>query len=149
MNLVKQLTETERLMASAILIFIIYFGLDSLLSLATGDESTSVVRQRLTFSFVTGMASGILFYLYSGRSQPDRKDLDKMSILEKTLSDDEMLMVTMVKDAPGLTQDSLKFRTGFSKSKVSALILDMEKKGIVQREKSGKTYKIYPSDWLE
>lgn len=140
------LTESERLMASVILVFIVYFGLDSLLFLVTGDESASVVRYRLTFSFVVGMAAGILFYVYGHRPSPAEKSF---SILEKTLSDDEMLMVTLVRDAPGLTQDSLRFRTDFSKSKVSALLLNLEKKGVIQREKSGKTYKVHLGEWVK
>jgi hypothetical protein len=71
------LTENERLMASVILIFIVYFGLDSLLSLIVGDES--LVRGRLTLSFVTAMASGIVFYVYTKRSAPvsEHDDLEK------------------------------------------------------------------------
>ncbi|MBU7017710.1 MAG: hypothetical protein HXS44_09385 [Theionarchaea archaeon] len=137
------LTENERLMASVILVFIMYFGLDSLFSLVIRDES--LVRGRLTLSFVTAMASGIVFYVYSRRSisvaEPDKS----IMILKKALTDDEIAIIDMVKDTPGVTQDSLRFRTDFSKSKVSALILNLEKKGIVQREKTGKTYKIFLS----
>ncbi|MGD2249047.1 MAG: MarR family transcriptional regulator [Candidatus Methanofastidiosia archaeon] len=142
-----KLTENERLMASVILIFIVYFGLDSFLSLVLSDQSEFFVRERLTFSFVVGMASGILFYWYSKTTQPS--DLDKMGILKRTLTDDEMLILSIVRDTPGVTQDSLKFRTEFSKSKVSALSLNLEKKGIIQREKSGRTYKIFLSEWLK
>ncbi len=153
----KTLTDTERLMASVILIFIVYFGLDSLLSLITGEESAAIVRQRLTLSFVAGMTSGIVFYLYSKRKpgEPEGSrdlnlNLDKsIAVLKRALTDDEMRIITMVRDTPGLTQDSLRFRTDFSKSKVSALLLNLEKKGIIQREKSGKTYKVYLSKWLE
>lgn len=144
----KLLTENERLMASVILIFIVYFGLDSLLSLVIGDQS--FIRERLTFSFVVGMASGIVFYLYSRKAGTESGGTDKsMALLRRALSDDEMLIIDMVKDTPGVTQDSLRFRTDFSKSKVSALILNLEKKGIIQREKSGKTYKIFLSELLK
>jgi uncharacterized membrane protein len=141
------LTENERLMASVILIFIVYFGLDSLLSLIVGDES--LVRGRLTLSFVTAMASGIVFYVYTKRSAPVSEPDKSMMILKKALTDDEIAIIDMVKDTPGVTQDSLRFRTDFSKSKVSALILNLEKKGIVQREKTGKTYKIFLSEFLK
>ena len=146
----KLLTENERLMASVILVFIMYFGLDSLLSLIIKDES--LVRGRLTLAFITAMASGIVFYVYSRRSapaaEPDKSVKDRsMIILKKALTDDEVAIVDMVRDTPGVTQDSLRFRTDFSKSKVSALILNLEKKGIVQREKTGKTYKIYLSEF--
>jgi uncharacterized membrane protein len=151
----KPLTENERLMASVLLVFIVYFGLDSLMFLVAGDESPSVVRYRLGFSFVAGMASGILFYIYSKRSAPgktqkDESGLEKsMNILERALAEDEMLIIDMVRDTGELTQDSIRFRTGFSKSKVSALILNLERKGLIQRERLGKTYKIFLSDWLK
>jgi uncharacterized membrane protein len=154
---VKELTENERLMASVILIFITYFGLDSLLFLFTGDESGTVVRNRLGLSFVVGMASGIGFYLATRKtptpetpSSPSPNIHRSMTILERALSEDEMLLIEMVRDAEkGLTQDSIKFRTGFSKSKVSALILNLEKKGLIQREKLGKTYNIFLSELLK
>lgn len=143
----KLLTENERVMASVILIFIVYFGLDSLLSLVLGDQV--LVRARLTFSFVAGMASGIVFYLYSKRARTESGDIKKsMKILNLALTKDEMLIIDMVKNAPGVTQDSIRFRTAFSKSKVSALVLHLERKGIIQREKSGKTYKIFLSELL-
>jgi uncharacterized membrane protein len=144
-------------MASVLLIFIVYFGLDSLVFLFTGDESASIVRYRLAFSFVVGMSSGIAFYLYSKRSAPmeisektDGDGLDKsISILERALSEDEMTIIDMVRGTGELTQDSIRFRSGFSKSKVSALVLNLEKKGILQRERLGRTYKIFLSDWLK
>ena len=64
------------------------------------------------------------------------------------LSDSEI--DNMVRDAEaGRTQDSIKFRTGFSKSKVSALILNLEKKGLIQRERLGKTFNIFLSKLLK
>lgn len=152
----KDLTENERLMASVILIFIVYFGMDSLLFLFTGDESGTVVRNRLSFSFVAGMGSGIGFYLLTKKAVPvetaaaPSTGMDRsMTILERALSEDEMLIIEMVREAEkGLTQDSIKFRTGYSKSKVSALILNLEKKGLIQRERLGKTYNIFLSELL-
>ncbi|MBU6998632.1 MAG: hypothetical protein HXS41_15005 [Theionarchaea archaeon] len=146
----KLLTENERVMASIILIFIVYFGLDSLLSLIVEDES--LIRQRLTFSFIVGIASGLVFYFISSRwgHTPGTGTIDRsMNVLERALGDDEMMIISLVKDSVGITQDSVRFRTGFSKSKVSALILELEKKGIIQRERSGKTYKLFLGEWLK
>jgi uncharacterized membrane protein len=147
---VKALTENERVMAFVILIFIVYFGLDSLLSLMMKDES--LLRQRLTSSFVAGVTAGLVFYFLSSRwgHKPRTGDIDRsMNVLGRTLSDDEMMILSLVKDSSGITQDSVKFRTDFSKSKVSALVLGLEKKGIIQREKTGKTYKLFLGEWLK
>ncbi|MBU7015585.1 MAG: hypothetical protein HXS52_14565 [Theionarchaea archaeon] len=146
----KLLTENERVMASIILIFIVYFGLDSLLSLIVEDES--FVRQRLTFSFVVGTVSGLVFYFISSRwgHASGTGTIDRsMNVLGRALGDDEMMIVSLIRDSVGITQDSVRFRTGFSKSKVSALVLELEKKGIIQRERSGKTYKLFLGEWLK
>ena len=48
-----------------------------------------------------------------------------------------------VKDQEGITQSTLKFRTDLSKSKVSQILTDFEKKHLIKREIQGKTYSVY------
>jgi uncharacterized membrane protein len=70
-------------------------------------------------------------------------------VLKKALSEDEKLLVDMISESEGITQDSIRFKTMFSKSKVSALLSELEKKDILSREKLGRTYKVFISDWLK
>jgi uncharacterized membrane protein len=63
--------------------------------------------------------------------------------------EDEALLLEIIRENEGITQDSLRFRTGFSKSKVSALLLNLEKKGIITRERLGRTYKVFIADWIK
>ena len=58
-------------------------------------------------------------------------------------------IVEMIKKAEGVTQDSIRFKTGFSKSKVSAIITELERKDIITREKMGRTYRLHISEWLK
>jgi uncharacterized membrane protein len=155
MRIKKPATENERVLATLLLVFIVYFGLDSLASLVFTEESLSFLRYRLTLSFIIGIIAGALFYLWAKPEEEEKpvekpKVLDKSyAILERALSEDEALLLEIIRENEGITQDSLRFRTGFSKSKVSALLLNLEKKGIITRERLGRTYKVFIADWIK
>ena len=150
MRIKKPATENERVLATFLLVFIVYFGLDSLASLVFTQESLSFLRYRLTLSFIIGIVAGALFYMWAKPEEEKPKAQDKSyAILERALSEDEALLLEIIRENEGITQDSLRFRTGFSKSKVSALLLNLEKKGIITRERLGRTYKVFISDWIK
>lgn len=151
----KPKTENERLLASVLLVFVVYFGLNSLIFALYGQEDGIVVRYFMTFSFLGGMLAGVLFFIWSRPEEGERPKpaivpplQRNLGILEKALSEDEVLLLRMIASSDGVTQDSLRFRSGFSKSKVSALLLGMEKNSIIYREKLGRTYKVTIADWL-
>ncbi|MFB6114260.1 MAG: helix-turn-helix transcriptional regulator [Halodesulfurarchaeum sp.] len=64
------------------------------------------------------------------------------------LPEDERRILEPVLDSPGLTQIALRDRSDFSKSKVSQTVSDLEKRGLLYRERQGRTYRVYPSDDL-
>lgn len=69
---------------------------------------------------------------------------DIFSILKKALSPDETALLEQVRASPGgITQDSLRFRLNWSKPKVSTLLSQLDRMGLVQRERMGKTYKVH------
>ncbi|MFQ5800501.1 MAG: helix-turn-helix transcriptional regulator [Candidatus Hydrothermarchaeales archaeon] len=147
----KPTTENERLFTSVLLVFIVYFGLNSVIFAAFGEDSV-FVHYLMTLSFLGGMVVGILFFLWSRprlEVATDSVIKRNIEVLKKAMGNDEKLLIDMISDSEGVTQDSIRFKTGFSKSKVSALISEMEKKDIVVREKLGRTYKIFISDWLK
>lgn len=155
MRVAKPKTENERLLASVLLVFVIYFGLNSIIFTFYGEQNSIVVRYFMSLSFLGGMFAGVLFYFWSkprGREKPKaaaEPPLQRnLAILEHALKEDEVLLLRMIANSEGITQDSLRFRSGFSKSKVSALLLGMEKNGIIYREKLGRTYKVTIADWL-
>ena len=75
-------------------------------------------------------------------SQPQARVLD-------LLPDDERRILEPVLSSPGITQIELRDRSDFSKSKVSQTVSALEKRGLLYRERQGRTYRIYPSDHLQ
>ena len=65
------------------------------------------------------------------------------------LPDDERRVLEPVCTSPGITQIELRDRSGFSKSKVSQTVSGLEERGLLYRERQGRTYRIYPSDDLQ
>ncbi|KAB1187388.1 MULTISPECIES: MarR family transcriptional regulator [Haloferax] len=65
------------------------------------------------------------------------------------LPEDERRVLEPVFTSPGITQIELRDRSNFSKSKVSQTVSELEKRGLLYRERQGRTYRIYPSDDLE
>ena len=64
------------------------------------------------------------------------------------LPDDERRVLEPVLDSPGITQIELRDRAEFSKSKVSQTVSGLEERGLLYRERQGRTYRIYPSEEL-
>ncbi|MFC3959491.1 helix-turn-helix transcriptional regulator [Halovivax cerinus] len=65
------------------------------------------------------------------------------------LPDDERRVLEPVLESPGVTQIELRDRSDFSKSKVSQTLSALEERGLLYRERQGRTYRIYPSDDLQ
>jgi len=68
-----------------------------------------------------------------------------LKIVKKKLSDDEKKMLKEIETAGTITQDSLRARLGWSKAKVSTTLTRMDKMNLIQRERQGKTYKVFLS----
>lgn len=65
------------------------------------------------------------------------------------LPEDERKILEPVLDTPGLTQIALRDRSGFSKSKISQTVTDLEERGLLYRERQGRTYRVYPAEEIE
>ncbi|MDR5655634.1 MarR family transcriptional regulator [Halodesulfurarchaeum sp. HSR-GB] len=74
--------------------------------------------------------------------------LESQRALLDLLPEDERRILEPVLESPGLTQIEVRDRSDFSKSKVSQTISDLEKRGLVYREKQGRTYRVYPAEQL-
>lgn len=65
------------------------------------------------------------------------------------LPEDERRVVEPILDSPGLTQVELRGRSDFSKAKVSQTVSELEDRGLVYRERQGRTYRVYPGELLK
>lgn len=65
------------------------------------------------------------------------------------LPEDEQRVIEPILASPGLTQVELRGRSGFSKAKVSQTISALEDRGLIYREKQGRTYRVYPGELLK
>jgi len=68
-----------------------------------------------------------------------------LSIVKKKLSADEKKLLKEIERTGTITQDSLRARLGWSKAKVSTTLTRLDKMNLIQRERQGKTYKVFLS----
>ena len=69
--------------------------------------------------------------------------IDKFSLLLRPLDDNERKVLMSIKEQKGITQSTLRFRANLSKSKISQIVTDFEKKNLIERKAKGKTYQIF------
>ncbi|MGM0592433.1 MAG: helix-turn-helix transcriptional regulator [Halobacteriota archaeon] len=87
-----------------------------------------------------------------GTTQPDgaiNPEAQPQARVLDLLPEDERRILEPVISSPGITQIELRDRSDFSKSKVSQTVTPLEKRGLLYRERQGRTYRIYPSDDLQ
>ena len=80
----------------------------------------------------------VSFYLF----KHDAKE-QEYNIIKRALSEDERSILEEIKKVDSITQDSLRFRLNWSKAKVSTILTNLDKMNLIQRERTGKTYKVY------
>lgn len=91
-------------------------------------------------SLVFGVGLGFSTSLYLFRTQTGNKEY---KILRKALSENEKKILDEIKKAGEITQDSLRFRLGWSKAKVSTHLTNLDRRELIQRKRTGKTYKVF------
>jgi uncharacterized membrane protein len=92
------------------------------------------------FALLTGVAAGIIV---ERRRRARRKGAELPLVPASLLSPDEKTILKALRESKGATsQKELGKRLSWSKSKVSALMSNLEYKKIVKREKVGRNYKV-------
>lgn len=86
-------------------------------------------------SLISGIAIGLVSLFLVFRFKKDE------SVPVFVLTEDERRLVQALKNGED-KQEKLPQATNFSRPKVTRLVMDLESKGIIFREKKGKTYKI-------
>lgn len=85
---------------------------------------------------------GVLVSLWL-TTEPTVGKVDKFEILKRALSEDEKAVLEEIRRAREITQDSLRFRLGWSKAKLSRILTNLDKMNLIQRERVGKTYNVF------
>ncbi len=76
-------------------------------------------------------------------TKKEQLEEERFGILLKGLNEDEKRIIKIVREQDGITQATLRIRTDFSKSKLSSLLKDLEKKKLVKRVVKGKTNQVF------
>ena len=104
----------------------------------TGSNNSPITINLVSLIIALIVALIVSFYLF----RQDRKEQEYKAI-RKVLSDDEKKILDEIKKAGEITQDSLRFRLDWSKAKISTILTNLDKRELIQRERIGKTYKVY------
>jgi DNA-binding MarR family transcriptional regulator len=68
---------------------------------------------------------------------------ERFNLILMGLNEDEKKILTAVKDQDGITQHTLGLRTNLHKSKLSIITGILEEKGLIKKEKKGKTNQLF------
>ena len=71
------------------------------------------------------------------------KEKDEWGAFLKGFSEDERKILTIVKNQEGIKQSTLRYKTGFSKTKLSQSLYSLEKKEAIRRREKGKSKEVY------
>lgn len=83
------------------------------------------------------MVSGVFIHL---RRDKIYMDTNRRKTLFKILKKDERVLIEKIMEGDGAIEQSLLYETtGFSKPKVSRLLSDLEERGLIRKEKYGRT----------
>ena len=68
---------------------------------------------------------------------------DKFEVFLSALDEDEKKVVRAIREQDGITQATLRIRTGLSKTKLSFILSDLEKKEILTKVAKGRTNQVF------
>ncbi len=71
------------------------------------------------------------------------KQKSEFEIILSVLEDEEKQVLKAINKQEGIKQSTLKYRVDMSKTKLSYVLRSLEDKELIEKEQSGRTYKIY------
>lgn len=103
------------------------------------------------FSFILALGFYLLFFNKTEKAILDKLEVEKnkkiedikFDILMRALDEYEKKVVKTVREQPGITQNTLRLRLDMSKAKLSYVLQELERRGIIKRIEKGKTLEIY------
>ncbi len=103
------------------------------------------------FSFLFALGFYLLFFDKTEKAimerlekdKNEKVDNDKFEILLKALDEYEQKVIKAIREQDGITQATLRIRTDMSKSKLSIVLKELERRGLIKRIEKGKTLSIF------
>lgn len=103
------------------------------------------------FSFLFALGFYLLFFDKTEKAimarlekEKDEKIKDmKFNIIMKALDPFEQKVIGAIKEQDGITQSTLRIRTDMSKSKLSIVLKELERRGLIKRIEKGKTLSVF------
>ncbi|MBI4148855.1 winged helix-turn-helix transcriptional regulator [Candidatus Woesearchaeota archaeon] len=75
--------------------------------------------------------------------QQAKDDEERFRLLLRGLDAYEQQIMKAVKEQDGITQNTLRLRTGLSKAKVSLLVAELERRKLIRRIRQQKTFAVH------
>ena len=87
--------------------------------------------------FVLGFLTAYLIY------KKNTSNIMSGHVPSYVLTKEEKLILTVIEKNPGINQKLIGDELNFSKARVSAFVNELEQKGIIRRERFGRSFKVY------
>jgi len=113
---------------------------------ATYSKNVEQSSAKLYAASVFLLLSFSLLIYFTKRKRPR---IEKSMTSFDYLKEDEKLVISLVKGAPGITQKKIAEATNYSESKISKVIAELEKRGIVRTERIGRKNKVFLDENFE
>jgi ribosomal protein S25 len=99
------------------------------------------------FAFIIALGFYLIFFNKTEdrliKRLGDEKENEKFEFAFKMLDPFEAKVLKKIKEEDGITQNTLRLKLDMSKAKLSYVLQDLEKRGLVKRVEKGKTLQVF------